>query len=189
MKKLIGLIALIGFGIMSANAAEVAGVKLPNTIMLPEAGTELMLNGAGVRKKFFFKIYVGALYTTVKAASTTAVLNLTGPNRVAMYILYDEVGKQKLIDGWNDGFANNHNDEQMAALQSRLNDFNALFETVKEGETILLDYVPGKGTTVTINDETQGQIPGKDFNDALLRVWLGDDPADQNLKDGMLGNE
>ncbi len=75
----------------------------------------------------------------------------------------------------------------MQSLQQRLNDFNHLFRTVARGDVIVLDYVPGKGTSVSINNELQGTVPGHDFNQALLKVWLGDEPADDDLKEAMLG--
>ena len=60
-------------------------------------------------------------------------------------------------------------------------------KAAKSGDTILLDYVPGTGTRVLINGESKGMIPGEEFNRALLRIWLGDQPADAALKKAMLG--
>ncbi|NOX76798.1 MAG: chalcone isomerase, partial [Gammaproteobacteria bacterium] len=45
-------------------ALEVAKVNIPEQIKL--ADTTLTLNGAGIRSKFFFDIYVGALYLPQK---------------------------------------------------------------------------------------------------------------------------
>ena len=52
---------------------------------------------------------------------------------------------------------------------------------------ILLDYLPGAGTRVTVSGDDKGTIPGEEFNRALLRIWLGDQPADASLKKAMLG--
>ena len=95
--------------------------------------------------------------------------------------------KEKLIQGWEEGFNNNHGPAAMADLKERLDAFNRLFETVKEGDVILMDYIPGQGTRVSIRGQLKGLVPGKDFNDALLRVWLGERPADKRLKKAMLG--
>lgn len=170
-----------------AHAREISGVKLPEQIEL--AGTQLPLNGAGIRSKFIFDIYVGALYLPQKTKDVKQALAMAGPKRVLMHFLYDEVEKEKLTDGWNDGFEDNLSDKDFAAIKSRLADFNKLFVTVKKGDQILLDYVPGTGTQVIINMQRKGSVPGADFNLALLKVWLGDDPVDDDLKEAMLGTE
>lgn len=171
-----------------AAALDVAGVAVPEQASLGD-GAPLTLNGAGVRSKFFIKVYVGALYLPAQAHSTAAVLAQDGPRRVSMHVLYGEIDRDKLVDAWNDGFAANLDDAAHAALAPRIAQFNALFDTVREGDVILLDYLPGEGTAVTIRGEHRGVIPGRDFNDALLRVWLGDEPADGDLKAAMLGRD
>jgi hypothetical protein len=161
-------------------------VNLDDTAQLVAGGPKLVLNGAGVRKKFFVKVYVGALYLPNKATTVAAVLNETGPKRVLMHFLYKKVEREKLTDGWKEGFENNSKTE-MAQLRARLDDFNKLFTDVKKGDVILLDYLPGSGTRVTINGQEKGTIAGEDFNRALLKVWLGPEPADSGLKQAMLG--
>jgi len=171
------------------HAGTVAGVDVPGSVRLTPEGPELALNGVGVRSKFFIDVYVGALYLAERATTTEEVLAQTGPKRVAMHILYGEIRREKLISGWNDGFANNLLPAQMAALRARLDSFNELFETANRGDVILLDYLPGQGTRVTIVGQTKGVVPGKDFNDALLKIWLGERPASGSLKEAMLGRE
>lgn len=112
---------------------------------------------------------------------------MPGQKRILMHFLYDEVAKEKLTDGWNDGFENNNTAEQFTTLKPRLGKFNAMFQTVKKGDVILLDYLPGIGTEVHINEQVKGTVLGEDFYQALLKVWLGDDPADDDLKNAMLG--
>jgi len=166
-------------------AQEVAGVKVPEQVTL--TNTVLKLNGVGTRSKFFFKIYVGALYLSQKTNDAEVAISMDGPKRILMHFLYKEVEKEKLIEGWVDGFKNNHTREQFDALNAKLAAFNALFVTVKRGDRIELDYLPETGTRVRINDQIKGSIPGKAFYSALLRVWLGEEPADSGLKEAMLG--
>ncbi len=168
-------------------AQDVAGVNVPEQIML--ANTPLKLNGAGIRDKFFFDIYVGALYLPQKTKDAETAINMDGPKRILMHFLYKEVKKEKLVEGWDDGFENNHTREQFEALKTKLEAFNKLFVTVKRSDRIELDYLPETGTQVSINDQIKGNIPGDEFYPALLRVWLGEDPADSDLKDAMLDNE
>ncbi len=168
-------------------ARDVAGVTVAEQITL--VGTPLKLNGAGIRSKFFFDIYVGALYLPEKTQDAETAINMPGPKRVLMHFLYKEVSREKLIDGWNDGFKDNHSRKQFKALEPKLDAFNQLFITVKRGDQITLDYLPETGTRVSINKQIKGSIPGEEFYPALLRVWLGKKPADSDLKEGMLGDE
>ena len=104
-----------------------------------------------------------------------------------MHFLYKKVGRDKLVDGWKEGFSGNSSVAEMEKLKARLADFNKLFTDAKKGDVILLDYLPDKGTRVTINGQAKGTIAGADFNKTLLKVWLGTKPADSGLKEAMLG--
>ena len=172
----------------SGQAIEFGDRQFPDTVTLPGTDAALQLNGIGYRKKFIIKVYIGALYVENRANSRDEVIAQSGPNRVLMHFVYDEVSGEKLVDAWNDGFESNMTSEQLKVLQERINMFNAMFTTVNENDVIMLDYVPGTGTRVTIKGDDKGVIPGEDFNKALLDIWLGDEPADSGLKDAMLGN-
>jgi hypothetical protein len=166
---------------------EVAGVKLPDTVVPGANLPPLVLNGAGVRSKFFIKVYVGALYLPARATGADAVLRNTGPASMHMYFLHSEVTKQKLVAAWNEGFSANLGEAERARLGARIERFNGLFQTVRRGDIIRLDYTPDTGTVVSINSEKRGAIEGEDFMQAWLRIWLGEEPVDAALKRAMLG--
>jgi len=168
-------------------AREFYDLQFPDRITLAGAETPLQLNGIGFRTKFFFKIYIGALYTVDRAASRDEVVLQHGPKRVLMHFVYDEVESEKLVAAWNEGFEANTSPEQLEKLRARIERFNAMFPDVHAGDVVLLDYVPDSGTRVTINGEARGVIEGADFNAALLDIWLGEEPADKSLKEAMLG--
>jgi hypothetical protein len=170
-------------------ARQLDDVTLPDSVMLDGTDVTLQLNGMGYRTKFVFKIYVGALYTETRAETRDAVQALKGPKRVAMHMVYDEVEREKIIDGWNDGFEENNSDQQLAKLQARIKTFNSYFPDLKKGDVLLYDFIPGTGTRVTINGEVKGIVEGADFYAALLDIWLGEEPADDDLKEAMLGVE
>ena len=172
---------------VSVNAGQIDDVSLPDAVTLEGTSVPLQLNGMGYRTKFIFNIYVGALYTESKVNSRDAVQALTGPKRIVMHMVYDEVSHKKMASAWNDGFEDNNTDEQLEKLQSRLKVFISYFPDLKEGNVILLDYIPAAGTHVTIDGEERGVIEGADFYTALVDVWLGEEPADEDLKDAMLG--
>ncbi len=170
----------------TVTAKTIEGVEIPDTVTLPN-NVALQLNGAGIRSKFFFDIYIGALYLIEKTHDVDQIINDLNANRVLMHFLYKEVSKKKLTDGWTDGFEVNLSKDAFAALKARLEKFNALFKSVKKSDVIHLDYIPAQGTEVYINNALVGNIEGKDFNAALLNVWLGKKPADGGLKKAMLG--
>jgi hypothetical protein len=174
--------------VTAIGAQQLGNVSLPDKVTLKDTDVELQLNGMGYRSKFFVKVYVGALYTESKASSRDAVQALTGPKRVVMHFVYDEVSREKMSDAWHEGFEDNNSDEQLAKLQARLNTFVSYFPDLKEGDEVLLDYIPASGTHVMLNGKEKGVIEGADFYRALLDVWLGDEPADGGLKEALLGN-
>jgi hypothetical protein len=174
---------------LTGYARQLDDVNFPDSVRLNGSNVSLQLNGMGYRTKFVFNIYVGALYTESKVKSRDAVQALKGPKRVVMHMVYDEVSSEKMTDGWNEGFEENTSDEQLEKLRSRLKTFNSYFPDLKAGDVLLFDYIPAAGTRVTINGEEKGVIEGADFYSALLDVWLGEEPADDDLKDAMLGEE
>jgi hypothetical protein len=168
---------------LPAAAMEVAGVSLPDTVTV--GGATLKLNGMGVRKKLWIKVYVGGLYLAAASHDTATILAADTPRRMVMHFLYHEVSQAKLTDAWREGFENN-SAASLPALQARLDTFCSWWPAMKSGEEAVLTYVPGTGTRLEIDGKELGTIPGKDFADALFLVWLGDKPADGGLKEGLL---
>lgn len=170
-----------------SNARQLGDIDLPDKVTLEGTSIVLQLNGMGYRTKFVFNVYLGALYTETRADSREAVDALKGPKRVLMHMVHDEVSHKKMADAWREGFEDNNSDEQFEKLESRLNIFISYFPDLKKGDVVLLDYIPATGTVVSFNGEMKPAIEGADFYSALLDVWLGEEPADDDLKDAMLG--
>lgn len=191
MKKAVFLLLsmMISIYVPSVSAKKLGDLYFPDKVQIAGTSTPLQLNGVGHRTKFFFKIYAGALYTVKKVHSRNAVQALTGPDRVVMHFIYSEVSRDKLVAAWQEGFQENNTAAQLKALAPEITQFNAMFPSLKKGDIVVLDYLPGKGTRVTIKGKVKGTIKGKDFNRALLDVWLGNKPADEDLKQAMLGND
>lgn len=180
------MIFTLMFLVQPAWAMDVAGVSVMDTATVE--GTSLQLNGAGVRSKFFFKIYVAELYLEKPGKEAAMVIQDQGIKRMVMHFLYDGVGPDKLVEGWNDGFAANLDSQSKEKLQKRIETFNGMFtDEMKSGDIVLFDYLPGKGTRVEIKGEVKGMIEGKDFSDALLSIWLGEKPVATDLKKDLLG--
>lgn len=130
-----------------------------------------------------------ALYLQKKNSIASAVVSDAGAKRVALYMLRD-VPADQFADALEDGLKNNNAADVPAKLDAQVKQLRAVFDAVKiakNGDVILIDYLPGSGTRVTINGAVKITITGEEFNRALLRIWLGDKPADNELKKGMLG--
>jgi Chalcone isomerase-like len=170
-------------------ALEVAGVKLEDKLQLDTH--QLVLSGAGLRTKFFIKVYVASLYLGEKKHTAEAVLADSGAKRMSFHLMRDVTGRQ-VLDGINQAFVPNNSEEEMKALEARMNAFETIFTSVpeiKEGEVVNLDYIPGQGTRVTINGVDKGHIEGGDFYRALLKIWVGQKPVQAALKKSLLGGE
>jgi long-chain acyl-CoA synthetase len=186
--QILGVAVLIGVS-SAATALEVEGVKLADKVRAADTGPELVLNGAGVRTRIVFKVYVGALYLQQKRTTPDAVFSDNGPKRIAMHMLR-EVKADQFFAALSEGLKDNHTSEQLAKIEPQIREFEGIFKRVqnsKPGDIFLLDYMPGSGTRVMVNGDNKGTVTGGEFNTALLRMWLGDKPADATLKKALLG--
>ncbi len=186
--KILGftLIMLTLFAI-TLHAKSLKGVTLPDTVIIESKPCKLI--GMGVRKKFFFKIYVGGLYMEHPAHKPERVIADLGIKRVVMHFLYKEVSPEKLQEAWTEGFKDNLG-TKFDSLKEKIDQFNAFFtEPARKGDEIWVTYLPGKGTQVVVKGKEKGTIPGIDFMKAVFSIWFGELPADSHLKWGMLGEE
>jgi len=186
MKRLFALVLMLACA--SAYPAEVAGVKIDETARV--AGTDLKLNGAGLRSKAIFKVYAMGLYLQDRQTTPAAILAAPGPKRAHLHMLRD-VDADDFSEALNEGVKDNHSEAELKALVPRLAILTALMNEIKEAKTgvaIDLDWLPGAGTQVTIGGQSRGKpIPGEDFYRALLRIWVGDNPVSSDLKKSLLG--
>ncbi len=179
--------ALLSLGALAAQV-DVAGVKLEDTVDV--AGTKLQLNGAGIRYKAIFKVYVGALYVGKKVATPEEFFAATGPKRMSITMLRD-IDSNELGKAFTKGFEENAPKGEMSKLIPGLIRMGQIFADQKKmvsGDVILMDWVPGTGLTISAKGKAQGE-PFKEieFFNALMRIWLGSNPADDKLKDALLG--
>lgn len=172
---------------LPALAVSVGGVEVPEQVRIEGQAQALSLNGAGVRKKFFFSIYVAALYLPRVENDAARLLADPPANRVLMHFVYDTVEADKIVESWREGFDNNLGEVDRQKLEARLQQFSALFGDMHAGDRVWLDYFPGRGTVVSVNGIRRGEVEGADFNAALLGVWLGSDPVSESLKKALVG--
>lgn len=186
MKRFI-LAAAAALAFSSVYALELEGFHFDDKLKLGNA--DLVLNGAGVRSKFG-KRYAMALYLPAKAGDAKSALAAKGPKRVVINLIKDVDG-DTFAGAVSKAINNNASDAEQAALKDRIKQLsdtvNALGE-IKAKSTIVFDLLPEKGTVLTINGQQKGrEIAGEDFQIALLRAWLGEDPVQNDLKNALLG--
>ena len=182
------LLVMLQFVTTSFADIDIAGVQIDSSAALSDS-TQLVLNGAGIRRKFLTDLYIGALYLPTLTHSADDILEVPPANRLYVRILHSKISRQKLIQAWTDGFERNHDATQLIPLQKRITQFNDMFSTTVRSDEIFLDYTPSTGTRIRINDNVRGVIEGADFNRSLLSIWLGRRPISSSLKHSLLGND
>jgi hypothetical protein len=190
LKSLISAGVLAVSCTMSAQAADIGGVKVEDTATV--AGKTLVLNGGGMRQIFVVKVYAAALYLAEKKTSAADVQALTTPKRVALHIQReinsDEFG-QLFITSMN----KNSSKEEKAKVINQTVKFGEMFSNlppVKKGDIVTLDWVPGSGTVSTLNGKQIGEtLPDIAFYNAVLRIWIGENPVQSDVKRGLLGEK
>lgn len=172
---------------MAAEAqVTISDVTLPATLKAGES--ELVLNGGGLREKLWIDLYVGGLYMETKSSDAKAIVASDKPMAVKLEIVSKLITSDKMVSAINEGFEKSTGGN-MAPLQSKINKFIETFkkEEISEGNVFDIVYVPGVGVQSKKAGVVQSTIEGLDFKQALFGIWLGDQPADKNLKEGMLG--
>ncbi len=169
---------------LPSSARELSGVTMPDTMSVGDK--TLKLNGMGVRKKLFIKVYVGGLYLEAPSKDAAAILAADAPRAIRMHYTYN-VGKDKITDAFREGFENNA--KALAASQkANIDKMIAAVPDLKDGQTMSFIYVPGKGTTLSHEGKDLFSAEGKEFADAVFSLWLGPKPPSEDLKKGLLGN-
>ncbi|NYH97988.1 chalcone isomerase family protein [Cupriavidus plantarum] len=172
-----------------AGAGEIEGVRFDDAARL--GGKELPLNGTGLRSGFVIKGYVAALYLPERARNATVALGTPGPKRLQIRPLR-EVESDTFVKALNEGMRENHSELQVRMMSDRMTQLAQAMNqvgTARRGDIINLDFTPDAGTVIAMNGIPRGRpIPGEDFYQAVLRIFLGEHPVDRDLKRGLLGD-
>jgi hypothetical protein len=181
-------LALTLLALPAMAAIDIAGVKFEDKTQAGAA--ELSLNGAGLRKKAFFKVYAIGLYLAERKNSADGVLAAKGAKRIHIVTLRDLTAEQ-FADALMDALRDNNTAAELAAIKPAADEFRATLLSLKSapsGTTIVIDCTPEGGTQLAANGQPRGKaIAGEDFQRALLKVWLGSKPVQDDLKDALLG--
>lgn len=165
--------------------ATISGVTLPATMKVK--GTELVLNGGGIRKKLWIELYVGGLYIGEKSTDAKKIIEADEMMAMKLSITSKLITSDKMIEAVDEGFEKSTGGNT-APISSKIQLFKSAFsDAIVEKDVFDIVYIPGKGTSVFKNNNYVKTVSGLDFKQALWGIWLGDEPADDGLKTGMLG--
>jgi hypothetical protein len=191
LRTLLGPLAIAALALLAAPpawAADVGGVKIDDAVKV--AGKDLRLNGAGLRTRAMFKVYAMGLYLGKKETSTEAVLAAAGPRRFTI-VMMREVTGDDFGQAFMSGINANTDKAEKSKIVGQMVKFGEMFVNVaalKKGDTLTVDWVPDKGTVIELNGKSIIEpLPDQAFYNALLKIWLGDKPADTALKPLLLG--
>lgn len=184
-RRLLSFVVALLISVTAAASAELAGVTLPDETQVGDL--RLVLNGLGLREATFLKVdvYVAGLYVEERSSDPAPILDPARAKRLVMRFVRD-VGREKLVDAWNEGFEKNAAGK-LEALRRSIDTLNGWMIDVRDGDTITLTWIPGSGTEVEVPGRPAGSIEGDAFGRALLSIWLGDSPPNEGLKEGLLG--
>ncbi|GAA4279031.1 chalcone isomerase family protein [Aquimarina mytili] len=182
-------ITLVLVALISISAAT-AQIRVGKAILPYEenfADTDLKLNGAGMREMLWIDLYAGGLYLQNKSKDPKAILDADETMAIKLNIVSGFVTQKKMIKAVRDGF-NKATFGNTKALDERINKFIRFFsEPIVKNDIFDIVYVKDKGVKAFKNGKELGVIEGRDFKYALFKIWLGDEPASEGIKKGMLG--
>ncbi len=174
------LITLLALPV-ALTAGELAGVSMPDQVTV--GGKTLQLNGMGLRKKLWVKVYVAGLYLEKKTGNAEEAIAQPGPKKIVMHFLTNKATKKKMDGAWDEGFEANAPEVPKQAVER----FKGFFGDMKVGDVVELTIVPGEGTHVALNGSEKGVVEGDDFARGILKVFIGPHPPTEDLKNGLLG--
>ena len=185
----VGTLLTMTMALPAAAAVDVSGYKFEDTNKV--AGKELTLNGAGMRTKFVIKVYAAGLYLPEKSKALAEILKQDGPRRITLQMARD-VSSEDFGKAFMDGLNDNVDKVEKQKIVAQIGKFGEMFAGVdglKKGDVLHIDWIPGSGTVCELNGKKLIEnVPDINFYNALLRIWLGDKPADRSLKPALLGD-
>ena len=163
---------------------KINGITFPDTFTAGKY--KLILNGGGTREKFWMDMYVACLYLTEKNKDANSILSANSSMAIRMHIVSGLITSNRMTEAVEEGFKKSTGGKQ-AGLKEKIEKFKKAFsDEIKKGDEFDIVYTEEK-ISVYKNNSLKSEIEGLDFKKAVFGIWLGKEPADSGLKDGMLG--
>jgi len=191
MKKTL-LIVLLAFLSPLTHAVMIGEIDVPDVLPRTSDTPELQLNGASMRILYgVVDTYVGQLYLEEKSTDPETILQSNTARRMVFQSVLKRVSGRRMATALYESLHLNTTKEEAARLEERLQNMIRMFDTrMKRGESGYIEWIPEKQVSkIVIKDEVKGYVPGKDLNDAILRIWIGENPVSQTFKEHVLGQK
>ena len=183
------LITLL-FATYSTQAYQVSDLDVSEVVPATAERPELKLNGAALRELYLLiESYVGSLYLEKPSTSAQEILDdNTTHKRMVFHTMIKKVGARRIANALQEALVLNITEEEHQELQDEVGQMLGYFQgKMHRGDETWFDFIPGKGTVVTINGQEQGIIQGDLFFRALLSIWIGENPVGRDFKNEILG--
>lgn len=183
---LIVILVLPFSSVTAQKSFNIDGVVVPRTMQFQNK--TLSLNGAGGRSKMWLEVYVQALYLSQLSQDPQFIIDSDTEMAIRIEITSSMVSSNKLTKAMNNGFEKSAGDN-LEALRPRIEQFKSfLSDEITQKDVFKLIYSPiDTSVWVFKNDILKGKVQGFDFKKALFGIWLSDKPADEKLKNQLLG--
>jgi hypothetical protein len=183
MRKLIAFISFVLLS-LSVSAVELGDIDMPDTLQAD--GQELLLNGAGIRSKFVFDLYVAGLYLGAKESDAEKIIASTDPMALRLHIISSKITSKKMTNATRSGFKKSTGGK-VEPISSEIEQFLEAFSDKIEVGDIFEFVATEKGVVISKNNVQQQIISSQEFKQALFGIWLSDKPVKTKLKKSLLG--
>jgi hypothetical protein len=174
----LGAVLLIA---QAAAATTVGGIELPLT------QGDFHLQGAGLlRKGWFFKVYVGALYLKDGADAGNILGHV--PKRLDIHFFH-YTPKKHMIRVAEKTLRKNLSEETYRRLLPHIQKLHDAYLDGKKGSCASIIYLPGEGLSYYFDNQPIITIDCDDFANAYFTIWLGEHPSSRTVKMGMLNDD
>lgn len=184
MKKIIFFTLLSIISLPLFSQTKVGNATLPQKLSVENQ--ELVLNGAGLREKYWFDLYACGLYLENKSSNAQQIVTDDKPMVIYIEILSSLLSKKKLVGAFKDGIKKTNSEETVAKINTDLNTFLSFIGEIVVGDKYYISYTPNQGTALYINNSKKGTIKGHLFKSAIYNIWLAQTPVDKGLKNNLL---
>ncbi|CCK75596.1 conserved hypothetical protein [Oleispira antarctica RB-8] len=176
---------------LSASALTIDGYEIPQIIPATSQHAELKLNGASMRILYgVVDTYIGKLYVENPETDPDALIEADEFKRMVFKIVMKRISGRRIAKAMYEALQLNVTREEASVLEDRLQLLVTMFDSsLKKGQESYVEWVPSEGSRIVLNGEVKGMIPGKDLYDALLRIWIGENPVGSTFKRQVLGIE
>ena len=187
----LSMLLFLALPISSTSALTIDGYDIPQIIPATSQHAELKLNGAAMRILYgVVDTYIGKLYLENPATDPDEIIEADEFKRMVFKIVMKRVSGRRIAKAMYEALQLNVSAEQALKLEDRLQSLVEMFDrSLRKGQESYVEWAPGEGTRVVINDELKGVIPGKDLYDSLLKIWIGENPVGSTFKLQVLGVE